>query len=225
MAKQCRLHLISKLRTDAALHLPPTTPYAGKGRPRIYGERLNPRQIDAKYCLSTDTIGNLKTEVYQMEARHKKFADELNVVCILKTNLTTKQQAHVLLFSSDLTLDAEKMIEYYSLRFQIEFNFRDAKQYWGLQDFMNVNKIPVNNAVNLSMFMVSVSAKLTDTFRCPNTEFSVLDLKARYRGAKYLHEILKILPKKPDTIVIEQIAQRLGSIGAIHQTQQKLNPG
>ena len=62
MAKQCRLHLISKLRTDAAL-LPPTTPYAGKGRPRIYGERLNPRQIDAKYCLSTDTIGNLKTEV------------------------------------------------------------------------------------------------------------------------------------------------------------------
>ena len=58
-----------------------------------------------------------------------------------------------------------------------------------------------------------------------NTEFSVLDLKARYRGAKYLHETLKILPKKPDTIVIEQIAQRLGSIGAIHQTQQKLNPG
>ena len=76
MVKQCRLHLISKLRTDAALYFPPTTPYAGKGRPRIYGERLDPRQIDAKYCLSTDMIGNLKTEVYQMEARHKKFADE-----------------------------------------------------------------------------------------------------------------------------------------------------
>ena len=54
-------------------------------------------------------------------------------------DVTTKQQAHVLLFSSDL--NAEKMIDYYSLRFQIEFNFRDAKQYWGLQDFMNVNKI------------------------------------------------------------------------------------
>ena len=176
MVTQCRLHLISKLRTDAALHFLPTTPYAGKGRPRIYGDRLDPRQINAKYCVSTDTTGNLKTEVYQMKARHKKFADGLNVVCILKTNLTTKQQAHVLLFSSDLTLDAEKMIDYYALRFQIEFNFRDAKQYWGLQNFMNVNKIPVNNAVNLSMFMVSVSAKLTDTFRRQNTEFSVLDL-------------------------------------------------
>ena len=225
MVKQCGLHLISKLRTDAVLYFLPTTPYVGRGRPCIYGDRFNPRQIDAKYCVSTDTIGNLKTEVYQMKLRHKKFADLLNVVCILKTNLTTKQQAHVLVFSSDLTIDAEKMIDYYALRFQIEFNFRDAKQYWGLQDFMNVNKIPVNNAVNLSMFMVSVSAKLTDTFRCENTEFSVLDLKARYRGAKYGHETLKILPQKPDTIVIEQIAQHLGSIGAIHQTQQELNPG
>ena len=149
MTKQCGLHLISKLRTDAALYLPPTTPYAGQGRPRIYGDRFDPRQIDPKYCVSADTQGNLRTQVYQTQLRHKKFADPLNVVCILKTNLTTKQQAHVLLFSSDLALDAEKMIDYYSLRFQIEFNFRDAKQYWGLQDFMNVNKIPVNKAVNL----------------------------------------------------------------------------
>ncbi len=191
----------------------------------VIGDHFNPRQIDAKYCVSTDMIGNLKTEVYQMKPRHKKFTDRLNVVCILKTNLTTKQQAHVLVFSSDLTLDAEKMIDYYALRSQGEFNFRDAKQYWGGQDFMNVNKIPVNNAVNLSMFMVSVSAKLTDTYRCENTEFSMLDLKARYRGTKYGHETLKILPKKPEPIVIEQIAQHLGSIGAIHQTQQELNPG
>ena len=224
MVKQCGLHLISKLRTDAALSFPPTTPYAGQGHPRIYGERFNPRQIDAKYCVSADTQGDLRTEVYQTQLRYKKFADLLNVVCILKTNLTTKQQAHVLLFSSDLALDAEKMMDYYSLRFQIEFNFRDAKQYWGGQDFMNVNKTPVNNAANLSMFMVSVSVKLTDIFRCENTEYSVLDLKARYRGLKYLLEILKILPQKPEPIVIEQIAQHLGAIGAIHHTQPKLNP-
>ena len=58
------------------------------------------------------------------------------------------------------------------------------------------------------MFMVSVSAKLTDTFRSQNTEFSVLDLKGSYRGAKYLHETLKILPKKPDTIVIDTTSQQ-----------------
>ncbi len=161
-------------------------------------------RLTLKYRVSADTHGNLRTEVYQTHLRHKKFADLLNVVCVLKTNLTTKQQAHVLLFSSDLSLDAEKMIDYYSLRFQIEFNFRDAKQYWGLQSFMNVNKIPVNNAANLSMFMVNVSAKLIDTLCCKNTAFSVLDLRAHYRGLKYLHETLKILPQNLNLLLFNK---------------------
>ena len=117
------------------------------------------------------------------------------------------------------------MIDYYSLRFQIEFNFRDAKQYWVGQDTMNVNKIPVNNAANLSMFMVSVSAKLANTYRGENAHYSVLDLKSHYRGLKYLDETLNILPQKPEPIFIQQITEHLGSIGAIHWTQPELNPG
>ena len=54
--------------------------------------------------------------------RHKHFADLLNVVCLLKTHLQTREKSHVLLFSSDLDMDAETIIDYYSLRFQIEFN-------------------------------------------------------------------------------------------------------
>ena len=61
-------------------------------------------------------------------------------MCILKTHLRTEKKSHVLLFSSDLALDAETLIDSYALRFQIEFNFRDAKQYWGLEDFMNINE-------------------------------------------------------------------------------------
>ena len=147
------------------------------------------------------------------------------MVCILKTHLLTEKKSHLLLFSSDLALDAEKIIDYYRLRFQIEFNFRDAKQYWGLEDFMNVNKTPVNNAANLSMFMVNVSAKLLAPLRAEHAEVSVLDLKARYRGLKYLRETLKILPQKPDPIVIDQIAEHLGAIGAVHQIHHQLTPG
>ena len=162
MTQQCGLHLISKLRVNTvSLYFPSTRfPYAGRGRPRLYGQRFNPQQIDTKYRVSIQTQGNITTEVYQVsKLRHKKFPDPLNVVCILKTHLLTEKKSYVFLFSSDLALDAETMIDYYRLRFQIEFNFRDAKQYWGLEDFMNVNKTPVNNAANLSMFMVNVSAK------------------------------------------------------------------
>ena len=170
MTQQCGLALISKLRINTALYFPSTLPSAGRGRPRLYGQRFNPQQIDAKYRVSTQTQGNITTEVYQVsKLRHKKFPGPLNVVCILKTHLLTEKKSHVLLFSSDLALEAEKMIDYYRLRFQIEFNFRDAKQYWGLEDFMNVNKTPVNNAANLSMFMVNVSAKLLAPLRLDDT--------------------------------------------------------
>ena len=225
MTQHCGLHLISKLRRDAALYFPPTTPSAGSGRPRIYGERVNPQEIDTKHLISTQTEGNIKTEVYQMRLRHKHFADPLNVVCILKTHTATQHKSHVLLFSSDMDLEAETLIDYYALRFQIEFNFRDAKQYWGLDDFINVKQTPVNTAAKLSMFMVNVAAKLKAPFRSEQTAFGILDLKARYRGMKYLHEILKILPQKPETIVIDEIAEHLGTIGAIHYTPPRLNPG
>jgi len=35
------------------------------------------------------------------------------------------------LLSSDLDLPYGTLIDYNCLRFQIEFNFRDAEQYWG----------------------------------------------------------------------------------------------
>ena len=225
MVRASGRHLISKLRRDAALYLPPTTPYPGHGRPAIYGEKLNPKAIDSKYRVSTQTQGNITTEVYQIECRHKCFPDPLNVVCLLKTDANTQEKTHVLLFASDLKLDAETMIDYYSLRFQIEFNFRDAKQFWRLDDFMNVKEIPVKNAANLSMFMVNVSAKLREMFGSEHPGFGVLDIKARYRGQKYLHETLKILPQIPDTIVIDNIAEHLGALGAIHYTSNQIRPG
>ena len=63
---------------------------------------------------------------------------------------------HVVLFSTDLDLSSAQIVDYYSLRFQIEFNFRDAKQHWGLEDFMNVTQQAVTNATNLAFFMVNL---------------------------------------------------------------------
>lgn len=62
----------------------------------------------------------------------------LNVVIIAKTPLQTQARAHVILFSCDLELGYAPLADDYRLRFQIEFNFQDAKQCWGLEDFMNV---------------------------------------------------------------------------------------
>ena len=160
MARQSHLHPISKLRYDAALYFPYTGPYAGRGPQRKYGDKVDyddlPRQ-----CLKETTVeGQIKTCIYQLQLLHKEFTQPLNVVIIVKMNLRTQARAHVVLFSSDLALAYASLVDYYGLRFQIEFNFRDAKQYWGLEDFMNVTPPGVTNAANLSLFMVNVAYRL-----------------------------------------------------------------
>ena len=112
--------------------------------------------------------------MYHMQCLHKEFGQPLNVVILVKVNLQTQAWAHVILFSSDLQLAYNTLIDDYRLRFQIEFNFRDAKQYWGLEDFMNVSETAVTNAANLSLFMVNVSQRLLGDLPPANPDDSVL---------------------------------------------------
>ena len=121
---------------------------------------------------------------------------------------------------TDLKQTYGKIIKFYSLRFQIEFNFRDAKQYWGLEDFMNIKETPVTNAANLSLFMVNFSFALLQPLRQQNPDYSVLDLKSHYRGYRYASETIKMLPQKPDAILLAEIFQQLARLGAIHPVFQ-----
>jgi putative transposase len=219
MTRQCGLHLISKLRCDAALYLPYDGPYRGRGPRRKYGARLDYRHIPDKYLKQTTVEDHIQTCIYQVQALHKEFAQPLNVVIMVKTNLQTGAWAHVTLFSSDLALAYDKLIDYYCLRFQIEFNFRDAKQYWGLEDFMNVNETAVTNAANLSLFMVNFTYRLLRELRPTDPDCSVLDLKAYFRGYKYVDETLKLLPQTPDPILVAHIFSQVARLGRIHTAE------
>ena len=216
MVRQANLHLISKLRFDAALYPAFEGEHNGPGPKPKYGEQIDVRKMDPKYLKKTSTEGHLRTDIYQGQLYNKEFAFALNIVVILKTNLDTQAQAHVILFSTDLDLAYDKIIHFYSLRFQIEFNFRDAKQYWGLEDFMNVKETAVTNAANLSLFMVNFSKALLQPFRQSQPEYSILDLKSQYRGYRYARETIKMLPQKPDAILLADIFEQIARLGAIH---------
>jgi putative transposase len=216
MVRQCSLHLISKLRCDAALYFPYQGAQNKHGAKKKYGHKLNYNHIPEKYLQETSLVDGIQTNIYQMSMWHKLFPDLLNVVIIVKINLKTQARAHVVLFSSDLDLTYDKLIDYYRLRFQIEFNFREAKQFWGLEDFMNVNQTPVYNAANLAMFMVNVSQTLIRYCRPTCPTFSVNDLKAHFRGRKYVTETLKLLPQMPEPIFIDQIFANIAQLGRIN---------
>ena len=223
MVLQTGLQFVSKLRQDAALYEPFTGTYCGTGRPSKYGDKINVREMKKKYLKSNEKENGIRTQIYQAMLLNKEFAFQINVVVILKTNLSTHKQAHIILFSTDLELSYEKLFDYYTLRFQIEFNFRDAKQYWGLDDFMNVKQQTVTNAANLSFFMVNFSSVLLRRFRESNPEFGILDLKSHYRGCRYVSETIKLLPHKPDGILLAEILEQIARLGMVHPVFQPVS--
>jgi putative transposase len=170
--------------------------------------------------LSSKIEDGLKTCIYQIQgvwSRRMPFL--LNVVIIVKTDIEAKKSGRVVLFSTDLTLTGMKIIRFYSLRFQIEFNFRDAKQYFGLSDFKNIKETQVNNAVGLSLFMDNVSLILIEKAKEVWKEdfISIQDLKAHFRAEKYIADILNTL-EIPESIILNHEAfDDIRKIGAINR--------
>jgi hypothetical protein len=218
MVRQENLHLISKMRHDAALYTAFRGEHSGPGPKPKYGSRIDVHQMDVQHLKETTIQDQIRTDIYQGQFYNKEFAFALNVVIILKTNLLTQTQAHAILFSTDLEQTYKQIIHLYRLRFQIEFNFRDSKQYWGLEDFMNVRETAVTNAANLAFFMVNIAQALCQPFRNLQPDFSVIDLKSHYRGYRYASETIKLLPQKPDAILLARIFEQIARLGAIHST-------
>jgi DDE superfamily endonuclease len=215
MVRRCGLHLISRLHHNAALFFPYTGEQKKFGTRRKYGDQLDPKHIPADYRQSSQVEGGVCTDTYQMTLWSKSFPDPLNIVVLVATHLASGRQAHVILFCSDLTLPAEQLTHYYRLRFQIEFNFREAKQCWGLADFMSIRQQSVANAANLAFFMVNLAQVLLAQFSAI-PDVGVTDLKAHYRGRRYAQEALKFMPPDLAHISIDQLLARFSALGAIH---------
>jgi putative transposase len=52
-------------------------------------------------------------------------------------------------------------------------------------------------------------------------DFSILDLRAHFRGLKYVAETLSVLPQKPGPIVTQQIAAKIVLFGVVNATSQR----
>jgi len=212
--KRANLHLISKLKRNSSLYFRFTGEQKGRGRKRKYGELIDYQNIDKKYLKETTVDKDIETKIYQFEALNKTVKDSLNIVLIFSTNLKTKKIAYTILFSTDLEQSYDKIIEYYSLRFQIEFNFRDAKQFFGLEDFMNIKKRRLHNFANLSLFMNNMSYLIYKDSHL--NKYSINDIKSLFMAERYTIEALKFYGKNRDDILISEAIERIAQFAMIH---------
>jgi len=182
------LHQIGKLRSDANLrYLYTGPPRSGPGRPKQYDGKVQWADL-ARF--EQVACGDEGIVLYTQVVNHVQFKRNVRVVVVVET--CTNRSA--LLFSTDIDLAAARLYSYYKARFQIEFLFRDAKQFTGLSDCQA--RSPAKLAFHFNMSLMAVTfAKLEarqDTHD-QRPSFSMASLKRRYFNQHLIDRILTTL--------------------------------
>jgi DDE superfamily endonuclease len=128
-----RLHPITKLRHDATCGFLYTGPHPKRrGRRRKYDGKVNFQDLSR-----FDALGTLEEKphihLYTTLVWHVSLKRKLRIVVLVNRKEVTKPR-YLVLASTDLTLHGRKLVALYLARFQIEFLFRDSKQFTGLTD-------------------------------------------------------------------------------------------
>ena len=181
-----KLDLISKLRRDADARYLFTGPYAGRGAPRRYAGKVDwtcrdPAVFAAVVSPDPDLL--LETAVVYLPRLRRR----VRVVVVIHR----QTQRLALLFSTALDLDPATLYRYYVARFQIEFLFRDSKQFAGLTHCQARRTDALTFQVNASLTAVSLSKlQAVQTYGYLPTPFSMASLVRRAFNAHFLKKIL-----------------------------------
>jgi hypothetical protein len=207
------LHLVSKLRHDANLR------YLYQGPQKQFGAR---RKYDGKVKFDDlsrfEYVGEVEQDIhlYTLVVNSAKLKCNLRLVYVLNLRHPNKP-AYALLFSTDPELTAECIYRYYKARFQIEFIFRDAKQFTGLghcqargQDRLDFHFNASLTALNLA----KVDAYLSFGFN-PETPFSMATQKMVYFNEHLLQKVFFILDLDLSLLKCHPDFVALRSYGAI----------
>jgi len=194
--------LIGKLRIDADLRWLYQGEYAGRGRPKKYTGKVNIFTEKARFEYHQSLEDGI--DLYSQVVYCPRFKGNIRVV-ILHSQKTDKA-AHVVLFSTDDTMDPLKIWRYYKARFQIEFLFRDAKQHTELMDCHARCKEAIQVHANASLTALNL-LKLEDKRQKQATQETVISIASWKRKKFNQHLMLRLLDKLDLSRDCEKIAQ------------------
>ena len=182
------LQTIGKLRCDADMRYFYTGPkrLSGSGRQKTYDGKVDWQDLGRFDYIGTEN----EIEVYTQVLNHVSLKRTLRVVVLLDKRDPEKWR-YALLFSTDTELEALTIYRYYKARFQVEFIFRDAKQFTGLTDgqMRDPTRLQFHfNAALTTLNIAKIEQLQTHTGADPLVN-SIASVKAGYFNAHYLQII------------------------------------
>jgi hypothetical protein len=176
---------ISKLRSDADMkYLYQGEHQKRKGAKKKYEGKVVWKECFDKFSFVTTLENGIK--LYSKDLYSVRLKRQLRVV-VLQTYNKKGKMSYALLFSTNLEQDPKEIYHYYSLRFAIEFLFRDAKSHLGLQHCQAREEEKLCFHFNF-VFLVLNLAKW-EILQSGKSSISIADLKSEYFNRNYLETI------------------------------------
>jgi hypothetical protein len=126
-------HLITRAKTNVVAYMPvPKSAIRGKGRPRIYGEKVRLKELakddGAFTCAPSPVYGenDVVVRYRTLDLMWRPVARIVRFVIVCHPTRGT-----IFLLSTDLTLEPLQILQLYGYRFKIELGFRQAVHVLG----------------------------------------------------------------------------------------------
>jgi len=201
--------IISRFRNDAVLQYRYLgLPKSGRGRPRKFQGKVDVRNLDEqhfKLIIKDSTFNAYEAIVY---SKALKRWVKVVVVHYKKEDGTIKTVK--IYFSTDTQMQGTDLLIYYKTRFQIEFLYRDAKQFTGLEQCQSRKEKRLDFHFNTSLTTVSL-AKAVHYLNQPISKrkpFSMFSIKTQYFNEHMLDRFISAfgifpIPKKNNPVYLK----------------------
>lgn len=215
------LQQIGKLRHDANLR------YLYHGPQKKFGAR---RKYEGKVKFDDlrrlTYVDQVEPDIHLYTAVVYSVNLKRNIRLVYLLNLKNKNKpGYALLFSTDTELDPETLYHYYKARFQIEFVFRDAKQFTGLTHSQARNQASLDFHFNASLTALNLAkadAYLSFGYDA-DTSFSMATQKLVYFNQHFLEKVFASLELDLSLINCQPDLAALRTYGAIDLLPNRSN--
>lgn len=194
-------YLVSRFRDNADLLYLYTGPRTGKrGRPQLYDGKIDYKKLDYTR-MEQLTIEGLEGKAYTLLAYSKALKSKVRLVIWIMPN-----GKHKLFFSNKTALTGEEVLKLYRTRFQIEFCYRDAKQFTGLCHCQARHTRQLDFAFNASFAALNAAKVMMKEM---NMDYSMSSFKSMMFNSYLTDKIISECGYKPNQNLISRIFKDL----------------
>jgi hypothetical protein len=216
------LEIVSRLRNDALLLYPYVGPHPKRrGRKTKYKGQFSPTDLDPAYfscCLEEPAQdGKRRFRIYEATLYSKSLKKMMRIAVKQEYDTEGAIHSYKIYCSTDIKLSGTDVYIYYTKRYQIEFLFRDAKQFTGLEHCQSRSESRLHFHFNTALTTVSL-AKARYHLSMPieqRTPFSMNDITTQHSNEMMVDLIFSECGIDPHNPIIIPIKRKLLDFGKI----------